>query len=574
MAKLFNRAKMTTSTTGSGTVTLSSAANGFQSFADAGVSDGDVIQYVIEEGSAWEIGTGTYSASGTSLTRTPSESSNSGAAITLAGAAQVAITAVASQIGGGTHSRVNNNTGDLFLQSPTVVRITNSTASETAAKFFENGAVELYHDNSRKLYTTSTGVDITGTLTSDGLIIQGNSGTTNSVVFGYGENGGEINLCDETGAAATLFDQAFNSTRLLELTNGSNLILGLAAANTTGNIIFSKAGYTEAMRIDASGNVGIGTTSPDAKLHVVSSFRMTGATAPFEWTVNPGAQDYLKLNAVGYADNLIVANAAGNVGIGTSSPSYPLTTLAGTANTQVAQFTGTDVGRGLRIETASTTRSDDTAILNASDAFGELAFETNSTERMRITSSGDVDIGSTGGGVKLAVAGAVGPQNGSAASPTHTFYSDTNTGMFRAAVDTLGFSTAGSEAMRIDSSGNVGIGTSSPNNYSGYGTLTLNGTNGSEIDFERNGSLIADQFVSSNDLYIRNNASGAIRFQHASSERMRIDSSGNVGIGTSSPASKLDVDGNIRASHSSGDRINLNHDGVNGAITRTHAYRQ
>ena len=96
MAKLFNRAKMTTATTGSGTITLGSAANGFQTFADAGVSDSDVVQYVIEEGTSWEIGTGTYSSSGTSLTRTPSESSNSGSAITLGGGAKVSITALAA----------------------------------------------------------------------------------------------------------------------------------------------------------------------------------------------------------------------------------------------------------------------------------------------------------------------------------------------------------------------------------------------------------------------------------------------------------------------------------------------
>lgn len=96
MAKLFNRAKMDTSTTGSGTITLGSAVDGYQSFADAGVADSDVVQYVIEDGTSWEIGTGTYSATGTSLTRTPSESSNSGSAISLTGAAEVFISAIHS----------------------------------------------------------------------------------------------------------------------------------------------------------------------------------------------------------------------------------------------------------------------------------------------------------------------------------------------------------------------------------------------------------------------------------------------------------------------------------------------
>jgi len=76
--------------------------------------------------------------------------------------------------------------------------------------------------------------------------------------------------------------------------------------------------------LTTDGNFGISTSSPDAKLHVAGSFRQTAATVPFEWTVNAGANDYYKLNAVGYADNLIVANAAGRVGIGTSNPGAKL----------------------------------------------------------------------------------------------------------------------------------------------------------------------------------------------------------------------------------------------------------
>ena len=98
MVKLVNRAKMTTATTGTGTITLGSAVDGYQTFANAGVADADVVRYVIEDGDAWEIGSGTYTASGTTLTRTPSESSNAGSAINLSGDAVVYVTAAAEDV--------------------------------------------------------------------------------------------------------------------------------------------------------------------------------------------------------------------------------------------------------------------------------------------------------------------------------------------------------------------------------------------------------------------------------------------------------------------------------------------
>jgi hypothetical protein len=98
MLKLANRAKMSTATTGTGTLTLGSAVAGYQSFADAGVANGDVVRYVIEDGNNWEIGQGTYTSSGTTLSRTVLESSNSDTAISLSGSATVLITAAAEDV--------------------------------------------------------------------------------------------------------------------------------------------------------------------------------------------------------------------------------------------------------------------------------------------------------------------------------------------------------------------------------------------------------------------------------------------------------------------------------------------
>lgn len=100
MATLYNRAAVSTATAGSGTITLGAAlaagaainSCSFQTFATAGASTGDVVSYLIlDANGAWEYGTGTYTAAGTTLSRTLGQSST-GSLLVLSGSAQVFIT--------------------------------------------------------------------------------------------------------------------------------------------------------------------------------------------------------------------------------------------------------------------------------------------------------------------------------------------------------------------------------------------------------------------------------------------------------------------------------------------------
>ena len=168
MVKLVNRAKMTTGTTGTGTITLGSASDGYQSFAAAGVSNGDKVRYTIEDGNAWEIGTGTYTASGTTLSRTVSESSNSGNALNLSGNAVVFVTAIADDVGVRTYA--------------TISAMTSSTAASSGALAFVTANSGLYQNNGNGWYkvatvNTSPAISSVSETTSGSTTALSNSGT-------------------------------------------------------------------------------------------------------------------------------------------------------------------------------------------------------------------------------------------------------------------------------------------------------------------------------------------------------------------------------------------------------------
>ena len=88
--QVLDRVQETTTTTGTGTVTLGGAVSGFQSFFNAGLNNGDTTYYCVTSGTAWEVGLGTFSTGPNAIARTTIlASSASGSAITLAGTSNI-----------------------------------------------------------------------------------------------------------------------------------------------------------------------------------------------------------------------------------------------------------------------------------------------------------------------------------------------------------------------------------------------------------------------------------------------------------------------------------------------------
>ena len=134
--------------------------------------------------------------------------------------------------------------------------------------------------------------------------------------------------------------------------------------------------------------------------------------------------------------------------------------------------------------------------------------------------------------------------DGDAAAPSITFSQDLDTGVFRAGSGALGFGGDGSEHARLDGSGQLGIGTTSPNHKLTLATTSTNTFDAFNISSGNTNSTGYQIGVdSSGNVFHWNTTNSSINFAANNSEKMRIAANGRVGIGTDSPLARTHLDG-------------------------------
>jgi hypothetical protein len=232
---------------------------------------------------------------------------------------------------GGTSVIADVGTGFLALRGDGNVTLQNAAGTENKLVASSDGAVTVYYDNAAKLATTSTGIDVTGTATMDGLtvdngIIYSNSTTPDirlmesdatdqntqirnnagdlqirtlndaqssaTLRFNLDHSTGDISFYEDTGTTAkivwdaseeTLFvDQKIkvgNTTDgvVLQTSTGMGSILGVDTGGNGWNALDIRAGSATQLYLNTSGRVGIGTSSPTSRLTVASGTDSTNA---------------------------------------------------------------------------------------------------------------------------------------------------------------------------------------------------------------------------------------------------------------------------------------------------------
>jgi hypothetical protein len=440
------------------------------------------------------------------------------------------------------------------------------------------------------LYGSGTSAIAATAVGATGEVLVGNTGGAPSwaALTGIGVTSFSAGTTGLTPSTATT--GAITLAGTLGVANGGT---GTATAFTAGSVVFAGASgvYSQdnanLFWDDTNNRLGIGTAAPAVKLDVVGAgvFKLdgSGSTTPLILRNNNTASTQLvklgfdsngavkaSINAAVYGNDYMTFNvgsdtermritSAGDVGIGTATPARKL-----------------DVNGSIRLGDAQALEWGGTAYAIVGDNAGAMLFKTASSERMRITSAGDVGIGTTGPSSygKLAVIGNIATStDGGTVLTMRANAGATTVAAYNATGSSLSFNTNANgsgelERMRITSAGDVGIGTATPDifgrfytrtvgiNSSGTSMLQINGTTYGGIDLGFNGTRTATMLAETGGFYLQTNTAAAMSLGTNGLERMRIDSSGNVGIGTSSPTSytKLTVAGGLQ---------------VNGAIGST-----
>jgi hypothetical protein len=434
--------------------------------------------------------------------------------------------------------------GQLYVDGTQFV-IGSTTSTPLVLRTANIGALTI--DASQNVGVGVTPTAIFGASGINGKGLQGDSWTISS-----------LQGTDESYFGNNLYSSAYNvwSNRVnaasgaYYITGGTHIFLR-GAAQAAGTIT-----PTESMRITSTGAVGIGTTNPNTKLQVSGSVSIGGYNAVYSGT-NVSS---LNITAISYP---VLAFYYG-------------TTLAGTTTANSLGLT-----------------------LNA-PASKYISFEPGDSEKMRITSAGNVGIGTTSPSQKLTInngsstgAGAVYPIRLSGG--TMTSVGDSTGLLFiqrdanddygayirlyttqanpqylnprlEFGVQTTDTNVLGSVVTRmvITGDGDVGIGTTSPTAQSNYRFLQVNGTNSAVIETMVGGSRIGGFDSSASALYVGSIGSYPVIFRTAVAEKMRIATDGNVGIGTSSPAELLDIAASADNSAVAGPKVNFK----KGSVTK------
>jgi len=430
----------------------------------------------------------------------------------------------------GNNSRVEDTgTGGLRLIGGNFVSL-QSTSGENMVVANENGAVTLYHNNSAKLATTSTGIDVTGTVTSDGLTVD-SGGTNIGIVTKSTDQFAFIGFEDNTSSTSSVYIGADGNDFIAR----ANSITRFRAASNGDISFYEDTGTTAKLFWDASSErLGLGTTSPEEKMQLLSSgntlIRVTSGTSSIAG-IDFGDTDDTDVGRIRYlnssnalqfstqATERMRIDSSGRLGIGTTSPSEQLD-VSGNV------LFGSGVGSGDAVINVGRGRTADGNVYI--DLHSDIATYTDYGLRL-IKQSG---------------------ANG-ASSILHR-----GTGTFTIETDeaaAIRFNTNSVERMRIDSSGRLNMMSSagaSPVLYHGNDLTSTSPTTNLSFGNEQNGALL---------IYTN------------STERLRIDSSGNVLVGkTSATATNLgcqiENDGQIKTTTNGQSSLTLNRKTSDGAI--------